>query len=139
MLSVHLNQNKTDIIQDVNFPDVKIVCTAGLPGTMVDILQRGGCALRNSNDDALFVVFYEPWVHEVTLDEYNEGDLGDPDRPRSTLKTSSQRRERAPFSCLKLVKSISCLQANFASYLGDTSAAGACHHSFWSISMIYLL
>ena len=106
---------------------------------MVDVLQRGGRALRNSNDDALFVVFYEPWVHEVALDEYNEGDLGDPDRPRGTLKTSSQRRERAPYSCLKLVKSSSCLRAQFASYLGDMSAAGACDHSLGTRTMTYLL
>ncbi|KAH9009895.1 P-loop containing nucleoside triphosphate hydrolase protein [Lactarius hengduanensis] len=36
----------------VDFPDVKIVCTAGLPANMVDILQRGGRALRNSSEDA---------------------------------------------------------------------------------------
>ncbi|KAH9069630.1 P-loop containing nucleoside triphosphate hydrolase protein [Lactarius deliciosus] len=59
----------------VDFPDVKIVCTAGLPGSMVDVLQRGGRALRNSDDDALFVIFYEPWVHDISLDEYTEGDL----------------------------------------------------------------
>ncbi|KAH9017400.1 P-loop containing nucleoside triphosphate hydrolase protein [Lactarius hengduanensis] len=74
----------------VDFPDVKIVCTAGLPGTMVDVLQRAGRALCNSNEDALFIVFYESWAHELSLDEYSEGDLGDPDRPRSTLKPSSQ-------------------------------------------------
>ncbi|KAF8263753.1 hypothetical protein EI94DRAFT_1772849 [Lactarius quietus] len=108
----------------VDFPDVKIVCTAGLPGTMVDILQRGGCALRNSHDDALFVVFYKPWVHEISLDEYDNGNLCDPDRPRGPLKQSSKRCERAPFSCLKYVKLVTCLQAEFASYLGDTSTSG---------------
>lgn len=91
---------------------------------MVDILQRGGRALRNSDDDALFVIFHEPWVHSVSLDEYSEGDLGDPDRPRCSLKLSSQRRERAPFSCLKLVKSTTCLRAEFASYLNDKSPLG---------------
>ena len=63
---------------------------------MVDVLQRGGRALRNSHEDALFIVLYEPWVHDISLDEYNEGDLGDPDHPRAKLKSSSQRRERAP-------------------------------------------
>ncbi|KAH8976407.1 P-loop containing nucleoside triphosphate hydrolase protein, partial [Lactarius hatsudake] len=111
----------------VDFPDVKVVCTVGLPGSMVDVLQRGGRALRNSDEDALFVIFYEPWVHEVSLDEYNEGDLCDPDRPRGPLKSSSQRRERAPFSCLKLVKSTACLRAEFSSYLGDNSAAALGH------------
>ena len=82
---------------------------AGLPNTMVDILQRGGRALRNSDEGALFIIFYEPWVHDISLDEYTEGDLCDPDRPRGPLKSSSQRRERAPFSCLGLVKSTTCL------------------------------
>ncbi|KAH8978068.1 P-loop containing nucleoside triphosphate hydrolase protein, partial [Lactarius hatsudake] len=108
----------------VDFPDVKIVCTAGLPASMVDVLQRGGRALRNSSEDALFVIFYEPWVREVSLEEYDEGDSCDPDRPRGQLRSSSQRRERAPFSCLKLVKSATCLRAEFASYLDDRSPSG---------------
>ncbi|KAN0128855.1 P-loop containing nucleoside triphosphate hydrolase protein [Lactarius tabidus] len=101
----------------VDFPDVKIVCTVGLPGTMVDILQRGGRALRNSDDNTLFVIFYEPWVHDVPLEEYSEGDLGDPDRPRCTLKQSSQQHDCVPFSCLKL----------FASYLNDASSIALSH------------
>jgi hypothetical protein len=91
---------------------------------MVDLLQRGGRALRNSDDDALFVVFYEPWAHEVDLDEYKEGNLDDPDRPRGPLKSSSKRRERAPFLCLRLVKSVTCLRAEYASYLADNSRDG---------------
>ena len=108
----------------VDFPDVKIVCTAGLSGSIVDILQRGGRALRNSDNDALFTIFYEPWVHDISLDEYSEGNLDDPDRPRGPLKSSSQRRDRAPFSCLKLVQGTNCLRAEFASYLEDTSRSG---------------
>ena len=108
----------------VDFPDVKIVCTAGLSGSIVDILQRGGCAMRNSDNDALFVIFYEPWVHEISLDEHSEGNLGNPDRPRGPLKSSSQRRDCALFSCLKLVQGTHCLHAKFASYLEDTSQSG---------------
>jgi superfamily II DNA or RNA helicase len=118
----HRNYTQADIPQGVDFPDVKIVCTVGLPGTMVDILQHGGRALRNSDNDALFIIFYEPWVHDVPLEEYSEGDLGDPDRPRCTLKQSSQQCDCAPFSCLKLVKSTTCLRAEFASYLNDASS-----------------
>ncbi|KAF8264318.1 P-loop containing nucleoside triphosphate hydrolase protein [Lactarius quietus] len=117
-------QSVADICQGVDFPDIKIVCMAGLPGSMVDILQHGGHALRNSDEDALFVVFYEPWVHDISLDEYNEGDSGDPDQPRCQLKPSSKRHECAPFSCLKLVKSATCLCAEFALYLNDTSQLG---------------
>ena len=91
---------------------------------MVDVLQRAGRALRNSHEDALFIILYDPWVHDISLDEYTEGDLCDPDRPRRKLKSSSQRRERAPFSCLKIIKSSTCLRAQFASYLNDTSPAG---------------
>ncbi|KAH9052274.1 P-loop containing nucleoside triphosphate hydrolase protein [Lactarius vividus] len=115
----------------VDFPDIKIVCTAGLPASMVDVLQRGGRALRNSSKDALFVIFYEPWVHEVSLEEYNEGDSCDPDRPRGQLRSSSQRRERAPFSCLKLVKSTTCLRAEFASYLDDKSSSALAHTTMY--------
>jgi hypothetical protein len=76
---------------------------------MVNVLQHAGRALCNSDEDALFIVFYEPWVHDISLDEYNEGDLCDPDRPRGPLKSSSKPRERAPISCLQLVKSVNCL------------------------------
>lgn len=91
---------------------------------MVDVLQRAGRALRNSDEDALFIIFYEPWANSISLDEYRDGDIGDPDRPRGQLKSSSQRRERTPFSCLKLVKSTTCLRAEFASYLDDQSSSG---------------
>jgi hypothetical protein len=50
----------------------------------------GGRALCNSQEDALFIILYEPWVHSISLDEYAEGDPGDPDRPRAKLKSSSQ-------------------------------------------------
>ena len=108
----------------VDFPDIKIVCMAGLSGSIVNILQRGGRALHNSDDHTLFIIFYEPWVHDISLDEYSEGNLGDPDRPRGPLKSSSQRRNRAPLSCLKLVQGTHCLRAEFASYPEDTSQSG---------------
>jgi hypothetical protein len=71
---------------------VKIVCTAGLPSTVVDGLQRGGRALRVSDDTALFVVFHEAWALEIEEKEYT-GDVTDPDRPRKDLKLSSRRQE----------------------------------------------
>ncbi len=106
---------------------------------MVDVLQCGGRALRNPDEDALFVVFYDPWVHNVSLDEYSEGDLGDPDRPRGPLKLSSQRRERVTFSCLKLAKSTTCLRAEFASYLDDSSHSGTADILLLKLVMTYLL
>ena len=116
--------NCSSNLQGVDFPDVKIVCTVGLPATTVDTLQRAGRALRNSDKDALFVIFYEPWAHAISLSEYNEGDTLDPDRPRGHLKSRAQKRERAPLSSLRLVKGPGCLRSEFASYLGDTSTEG---------------
>jgi superfamily II DNA helicase RecQ len=123
-LSEPNNRAQFDVFQGIDFPDVKIVCTAGLPSTIVNVLQRGGRALRNSQEDVLFIILYEPWVHSISLDEYAEGDPGDPDCLRAKLKSSSQQHEYAPFSCLKLVKSTTCLRSQFASYLGDTSPTG---------------
>jgi hypothetical protein len=62
--------------------------------------------------------------NDVPLEEYSKGNLGDPDQPRCTLKQSSQQHDHVPFSCLKLVKSATCLRAEFASYLNDASSIG---------------
>jgi hypothetical protein len=74
---------------------VKIVCTVGLPATIVDALQMGRHAIRQSDDDALFVIFYEPWVLDIDLDDYSTGNILDPDRPRKDLHDNSLRRDRA--------------------------------------------
>lgn len=57
-----------------------------------------------------------------------DGDLNDPDRPRSILKPNSQQREHAPYSSLKLVKFNECIQLMFAQYLGDKSPEGLFAH-----------
>lgn len=100
------------------------MCTAGLPSTTVDTLQRGGRALRVSRDWALFVLFYEAWALVIKEDEYT-GDVLDPDRPRKDLRISSRRAERAPFSGIRLVQSKTCLRRFFASYLNDTLLEGS--------------
>ena len=100
------------------------MCTVGLPSTTVDTLQRGGRAFRNSNKNALFVVFYEPWVHEIDLDLYNNGNNLDPDQPRTKLKPNSQHRERAPYSSMMLVRRKRCIRCHFADYLADKSPEG---------------
>ena len=122
---------RSQFLQGVDFPNVKIVCTVGLPGTLVDVLQRAGCALRNSDDPALFVLFYESWVHDISLDEYKNGDLCDPDRPRSNLKQNSRKQERTPYSSLKLVKSDECIRLFFAQYLGDKTPEGIVMYCFY--------
>ena len=70
-----------------------MVCTAGLPSTTIDTLQCGGRAYRNSAEDALFVIFYDPWVHDINPSEFTSFDPADLDRPRTMLKPNSPRRE----------------------------------------------
>ena len=108
----------------MDFPNVKIVCTVGLPSTTTDTLQRGGRAFRNSTEDALFVIFYEPWIEEISLDDFKNFDATDLDRPRMPLKANSQRRERAPFYSVKICQEISCTRKGFANYLGDELTDG---------------
>ena len=98
--------------------------TVGLPGTAVDTLQQASRALRNSKPDALFVIFYEPWVHDILLSEYDNGDQTDPDRPRGQLKLHARRHDRVPLSSLRLVKGSECIRSELARYLSDTSEEG---------------
>ncbi|KDR79157.1 hypothetical protein GALMADRAFT_63303 [Galerina marginata CBS 339.88] len=110
----------------IDFPNVKIVCTVGLPTNIVDALQRGGRAIRTGDEHALFVVFYEPWALEINLEDYldtnRSNGIDDPDRPRDKLKVNSQRRERAPYSSVRLVQRPTCLRQFYAEYLNDHSA-----------------
>ena len=99
------------------------MCTAGLPSTTVDALQRGGRGLRVSNEWALFVVFFEAWALSINENEYT-GDVLDPDRPRKDLRISSRRIERAPLSGIRLVQSKPCLRRFYANYLDDKSPEG---------------
>ena len=115
------------MFQGIDFYDVQIVCCVGLPSTTVDTLQRGGRAYRNSSKVATFVNFYEPWVNEISLDEYGNGDLLDPDRPRTVLKVTSKKVDRAPYSGVKLIKckeQSECVREFYANYLGDKLPTG---------------
>lgn len=112
------------LLQGVDFPDVKIVCTAGLPNDLVEALQRGGRVGRRSGDVGLFVIFYESWALNVSVEEYAQGDLMDPDRPRGPLKPTSNARERAAYSSVRLVQCRECIRVFFAAYLNDTSSNG---------------
>ena len=57
----------------VDFPDVEIVCNAGLPSSIADALQRAGRVGRRDGSKGLFVIFYEPWAQTVSLAEFNNG------------------------------------------------------------------
>ena len=89
-----------------------------------DTLQRGGCAFCNSTKDALFVIFYEPWIEEVSLNDFKNFDVTDLDHPHMPLKANSQHCECAPFYGVKICQEISCTQKGFANYLGDQSTDG---------------
>jgi len=106
---------------------MKTVCTVGLPSTTTDTLQRGGRAFRNSNEDALFVMFHEPWIDEISLDDFKNFEAADLDRPRLPLKANSQRREHASFYSVKICQEKSCTQKGFANYLGDESTDGTAY------------
>lgn len=93
--------------------------------------------MRNSNKDALFVIFYDPWVNEVNLDDYRQGDLTDLDRPQGILKSTSQRRERVPYHGVKLIQNKNCLRKEFADYLGDKSPEGTDNIIFYPRSSLF--
>ncbi|KAF9030930.1 hypothetical protein BJ165DRAFT_1326816, partial [Panaeolus papilionaceus] len=103
----------------VDFPDVAIVCCVGVPSTIMDILQRAGQALRTSDDEALFVLFYESWVKDISEEEFSTGNLDDPDRPRAPLHKQSKVQERILLSGIRLVQLKTCLRAYFSEYLGN--------------------
>lgn len=94
----------------------------GLPASIVDALQRGGRAIRIGDEDALFVVFHEPWAREITEDEFEEG--MDPDRPRADLGANARRQERAPLSAIRLVQCRTCVRQYYAGYLNDQTESG---------------
>lgn len=94
-------------IQGVDFPDVKIVCNAGLPGNVIDSLQRGGCVGQCDGDQGLFVIFYEPWVTSIPLEQC-ESSCDDPDWPQRTLKPTSSARDHASLASVKLMQHKDC-------------------------------
>lgn len=100
----------------------------GLTGDTVDTLQRGGRVGRRDGDQGLYVIFYEGWALDISLDEFDDGDLNDPDRTRKPLKPTSQKRDRASYSSVKLVQCKTCLREFFATYLGDKSLNGTLYY-----------
>ncbi|KAF9039932.1 P-loop containing nucleoside triphosphate hydrolase protein [Panaeolus papilionaceus] len=109
----------------IDFPDVDIVVTVGLPDTLMDTIQRAGRAYRKPDRNALFLVMYEPWIDSISLEDFRYGDLTDPDRPRAELKKSSKQRDRIGYMSAQLLKSSltgDCIRRLFASYLVDDLA-----------------
>lgn len=72
-------------------------------------------------------MFYDPWVLDIDQAEYSENAqkfLQDPVRPRDELCIAAQRRERAPLSLVNLAQSHTCLRAQFAQYLNNSTPEG---------------
>jgi superfamily II DNA helicase RecQ len=123
-ISVH-HSHLYDKTKGVDFPDVQIVCNAGVPGSIVDLLQRAGRLGRREGDRGLCVIFHEQWALDISLDEFKNGDWNDPDRPRTAiLKPTSNVSDRVAYSCLAMVQEPKCLRRFFAQYLADFSPAG---------------
>ncbi|KAJ3775657.1 P-loop containing nucleoside triphosphate hydrolase protein [Lentinula raphanica] len=103
----------------VDFPDIDIVVNVGLPPSKKDAIQRAGRVIRREGKQGLFLILYEPWVLEVDLSEYDDQWVSDPDRPRKKLNDNSNRRDRAPFSMVRMIKHKECQRHSYAEYLGD--------------------
>ncbi|KAF6749455.1 P-loop containing nucleoside triphosphate hydrolase protein [Ephemerocybe angulata] len=120
----------------VDFPNVEIVCNVGIPPTGVDAIQRGGRGGRQPGSQALFVIFHEPFANEIDLGEYKGRgiDLNDPDRPRNKLKTSSNRRDRAPYFMTQLIQSSECIRRQLnKNYLNDESDESLSFSNKWGL------
>ena len=103
-----------------------ITCVAGLQDSLIDMIQMFGWIVRTFQAIGLAVLFYENWVNEISMDEYNNGDLHDLDRPRNKLHKNSTPWERASYSSVKLLKLATCIRASFAQYLNDTTEESKC-------------
>ncbi|KAJ7589324.1 hypothetical protein C8J56DRAFT_744940, partial [Mycena floridula] len=104
----------------IDFPNVEIVCVTGLPPSLTGQIQMNGWAVHQAMMRGLAVLFYEPWVKEIELTEYEAGDPLDPDRPRkAVLGAHPSDQERAGFISVGLVQGTDCIRRIFAMYLGD--------------------
>ncbi|KAF5311725.1 hypothetical protein D9611_009451 [Ephemerocybe angulata] len=105
----------------VDFPGVDMVVCVGFPDTVAEFLQRIGRCARAPGSVGLGLALIEPWMHEIELEEFDEGDTSNPDRTRAPLKSNSNKKERAVFSAIKVVQADTCLRKLFAEELHDDS------------------
>ena len=98
-----------------------MVCNAGLPSNIVDVLQQGGWVGCRDGSQGLFVLFYDPWALTISLEEFDHSKSDDPDRPCALSKPTASRKDRAPHSCIMLIQCKTCLWAFFFILLGQRS------------------
>ncbi|KAF6747951.1 hypothetical protein DFP72DRAFT_821144, partial [Ephemerocybe angulata] len=99
----------------VDFARVDIVCTVGLPSSIVEALQRGGRGARQPGDRSRFIIFYEKWALSISLDDYGTyGNKNNSDRTRAPLTSKSMKQDHALYGAVKCVQLCMCLRAFFA-------------------------
>ncbi|RXW15076.1 hypothetical protein EST38_g10782 [Candolleomyces aberdarensis] len=114
----------------IDFPDVDIVCCVGFPGSLAELLQRGGRCGRAEGSTGLFLTLFEPWIHEISPEEFDV-DFGhstpsNPDRTRRALtpgkgESKTSAKDRCVLSAVKLAQCQTCIRQLFANELNDKS------------------
>ncbi|KAJ3524442.1 hypothetical protein NMY22_g10996 [Coprinellus aureogranulatus] len=107
----------------IDFPDVEIVCAIGCPSTITELLQRGGRPGRAPGSTGLFVTFFEPWIQEIEIEEFDTSyDANNPDRTRARLTDKSTKKDRATYSATRLAQlEDACIRQFYATEMGDES------------------
>lgn len=82
-----------------------------------------GRIVRGLGRNGLALLFYEKWVTDIDLIEYDNGNPLDLDRPRGKLRPNSSIQEHAGFASVQMVKS-NCIRFCFSKYLNDTTDEG---------------
>ncbi|KAF9073941.1 hypothetical protein BDP27DRAFT_1399857 [Rhodocollybia butyracea] len=104
----------------LNFPDVQIMVNVGVFNGSENDQQKGHRSIGG-----LHVVFYEPRVRNIKLNEFHNKDLPfykDPDRPRTMLKPGSNEGDRIPRSGIECMHT-PCVRENKSNYFADKWSA----------------
>lgn len=121
--ATHLWFPFTKTLWGIDFPHVDITCITGLQSSLVDMIQMYSRIIHTPGTKGLAILFYECWVQEIALEEY-EGDQLDLDCPQNKLHPNSSPQERAGYALVKLVKISTCIRCFFAQYLNDITDEG---------------
>ncbi|KAJ8083509.1 hypothetical protein PM082_009383 [Marasmius tenuissimus] len=114
--------------EGIDFWRVKIVVHVGLPKNGAYAVQAGGRAERDPEFKGLYIIFYESWALDISLEAFENGKWpADPDRPREGLGQRSSLQLRACRFSIELVTSTTCIRKLFANYLNDTHPDALLH------------
>jgi superfamily II DNA helicase RecQ len=93
----------------------------GVTQDLCSLIQRAGRVGRDFTQDALFLIMWEPWVHDITIPDSQNGD-SDPDRPSAPLSKEKDptKPERTGLAMIQLIQdSARCIRKRLWQYLGD--------------------